>query len=111
MDAKLKGEPYDEQGYAPRVRAAVAECVRQQIETGLDVVTDGEQSKPGFNSYVAERLSGFERDTTPRRNNRLDSLEGRAFPEYYEQYVKRRAPIGPGGALVCTGPIKYTGQA
>jgi 5-methyltetrahydropteroyltriglutamate--homocysteine methyltransferase len=110
MDAKLKGEPYDRAAYETRVREAVAESVQKQVETGIDVVTDGEQSKPGFNSYVADRLSGFERKVSTGRPPRLDSEEGRAFPEYYEQYVKRRAPIGPGGALVCVGPISYTGQ-
>jgi 5-methyltetrahydropteroyltriglutamate--homocysteine methyltransferase len=111
MDARLKGEPYDRAAYDARVRSAVADSVRQQVETGIDVVTDGEQSKPGFNSYVADRLSGYERRPSAGRPPRLDSEEGRAFPEYYEQYVKRRAPIGPGGALVCVGPISYTGQA
>jgi 5-methyltetrahydropteroyltriglutamate--homocysteine methyltransferase len=110
MDARLKGEPLDEQAYQKRVREAVAESVRKQVETGIDVITDGEQSKPGFNSYVADRLSGFERKPSSGRPPRLDSEEGRAFPEYYEQYVKRRAPIGPPGALVCVGPITYTGQ-
>jgi len=111
MDARLKGEPYDQKTYAARVRSAVGECVEKQLETGIDVVTDGEQSKPGFNSYVVERLTGFERQPALGRPPRLDSEEGRAFPEYYEQYVKRRPPIGPSGALVCAGPISYTGQA
>lgn len=111
MDAKLKGEPYDSAAYATRVRGAVADSVAKQIETGIDVITDGEQSKPGFNSYVVERLTGFERQAAAGRPPRLDSEEGRAFPEYYEQYVKRRAPIGPSGALVCVGPISYIGHA
>jgi 5-methyltetrahydropteroyltriglutamate--homocysteine methyltransferase len=111
MDARLKGEPVDDAAYQKRVRDAVEESVKQQIESGIDIPTDGEQSKPGFNNYVANRLSGFERRPSSGRPPRLDSEEGRAFPEYYAEYVKRRAPIGPTGALVCTGPIQYTGQA
>jgi 5-methyltetrahydropteroyltriglutamate--homocysteine methyltransferase len=111
MDARLKGEPYDERAYDARVREAVADSVRKQVKTGLDIVTDGEQSKPGFNSYVVERLTGFERQPAAGRPPRLDSEEGRAFPEYYAEYVKRRPPIGPSGALVCVGPIQYVGQA
>ncbi len=34
------------------------------MERGIDIVADGEQSKPGFFAYVRERLSGFE----PRPN-------------------------------------------
>jgi 5-methyltetrahydropteroyltriglutamate--homocysteine methyltransferase len=111
MDARLKGEPYDEKAYRERVRSAVAECVRKQVETGIDVVTDGEQSKVSFASYAAERLHGFDRDLRARRPPRLDTPEGRLFPEYYEQYVKRRPQVGGrAGSLVCVGSISYAGQ-
>ena len=60
MDAKLKGEPYDNDAYNKRVRSAVAEVVRKQVECGVDIVTDGEQGKASFNAYVVERLNGFE---------------------------------------------------
>ena len=46
--------------YDARLQSAVAECVRKQAETGIDVLKDGEQSKPGFFTYVRERLEGFE---------------------------------------------------
>ena len=45
---------------AQRVQSAVAEVVRKQAESGIDIVTDGEQGKPGFFAYVRERLAGFE---------------------------------------------------
>src|SRR5712692_5830330 len=60
MKNKLGGEPYDGDAYARRIRSAVAEVVQKQVETGIDVPTDGEQGKPGFFAYVGERLSGFE---------------------------------------------------
>src|SRR5687767_7769765 len=37
---------------AARLRSAVRDVVRRQIETGLDVVDDGELGKPGFIHYV-----------------------------------------------------------
>src|SRR5213594_5066061 len=112
MKAKLSGKPHDAKAYDARVRSAVAECVRQQAEKGIDILTDGEQSKPGFFTYVRERLEGFE----PRPQQRLQSwpLEVAAFPEYYEQYFREAmaggaiAPIVP---LVCTGPVNYCGEA
>ena len=60
MRAKEHGQPYDHAGFTVRVRSAVAEIVRQQVEHGVDIVCDGEQSKAGFSVYVRERLAGFE---------------------------------------------------
>jgi 5-methyltetrahydropteroyltriglutamate--homocysteine methyltransferase len=39
--------------------AGVRHCVAQQIKSGLDVINDGEQPRVGFQTYVAQRLSGF----------------------------------------------------
>ena len=60
MKAKVNGEPYDDKAFSHRVQNAVAEVVRKQAESGVDIVTDGEQGKPGFFAYVRERLAGFE---------------------------------------------------
>ncbi len=112
MKAKASGEPYDSGAYAERVQRAVAEAVRQQAAAGLDVITDGEQSKPGFFLYVSERLEGF----TPRPGPRTSmfAAEIESFPEYYNEYFGRAmtggsvAPVVP---LVCTGPVRYRGHA
>ena len=45
MKAKVNGERYDEGAYTSRVRSAMSDIVRQQVENGIDVVTDGEQGK------------------------------------------------------------------
>jgi 5-methyltetrahydropteroyltriglutamate--homocysteine methyltransferase len=113
MKAKLNNEPCDPVAYEESVRTAVAEAVRQQVETGIDVVTDGEQGKPGFFAYVRERLSGFEAKTPPPGGWKQWAAEVEAFPEYYENYFKRRmmgSSIVPRTPMVCTGPISYRGQ-
>jgi 5-methyltetrahydropteroyltriglutamate--homocysteine methyltransferase len=106
MKAKLEGAaPPD---YERRVREAVAECVRRQVEAGIDIVSDGEQSKPGFFVYVRERLAGFE--PRPERKVEMFPAETRAFPEYYEQYFKEAmlgGAIARFAPLVCTGPVSY----
>jgi 5-methyltetrahydropteroyltriglutamate--homocysteine methyltransferase len=56
-----QGQPYDRDDLARLVREAVTGVVRQQVEAGIDIVTDGEQGKSSFYGYVVERLSGFER--------------------------------------------------
>ena len=57
MKAKVSGEPCDLDEYKRQVRSAVAAIVRRQAECGVDVVTDGEQAKPGFFTYIRERLT------------------------------------------------------
>ena len=44
---------------ASRVQHAVADIVRMQLDLGLDIVDDGEMSKPSFVTYVQARLAGF----------------------------------------------------
>jgi 5-methyltetrahydropteroyltriglutamate--homocysteine methyltransferase len=59
MYAKEEGVPVERQALAARVRAAVAEVVRKQVEAGIDLVNDGEMSKPSYATYVKDRLAGF----------------------------------------------------
>jgi len=59
MYAKEEGVPVDPTALAQQVRAAVAEVVRKQTEAGIDVVNDGEMSKPSYATYVKDRLDGF----------------------------------------------------
>jgi methionine synthase II (cobalamin-independent) len=89
LKAKVNGEPYDDTALSERVRSAVEEIVRRQVESGIDVVTDGEQGKPGFFAYVRERLTGFEPRSPRSGAPRQWAAEVAAFPEYYEQYFSR----------------------
>ncbi len=113
MKARLNNKPCDPIAYGESIRTAVADAVRQQVDNGIDVVTDGEQGKPGFFAYVRERLSGFEAKTPPAGGWKQWAAEVEAFPEYYENYFKRRmmgGSIVPRTPMVCTGPISYRGQ-
>ena len=86
VEARQQGKPVDEQAHAFRLRAAVNEIVRKQIELGIDVVDDGELGKPSFVSYVNERLAGFEIDgQAPRQSPWAGSREAKSFPEFYAQ--------------------------
>jgi 5-methyltetrahydropteroyltriglutamate--homocysteine methyltransferase len=59
MYDKLDGKPVDETRLKARIRETVAEMVRRQREAGIDVVSDGEMSKPGFSNYIIQRFTGF----------------------------------------------------
>jgi 5-methyltetrahydropteroyltriglutamate--homocysteine methyltransferase len=85
---------------ADRAQAAVAEVVRAQLEIGLDVVNDGEQTKSGYSTYVKDRLTGFEGPPgppTPRPEN--DAYPG--FPEISARLMPRTLAPQP----TCNGPI------
>jgi len=113
MKAKLNGEAYDRAAYAQRIASAVTESVRQQAQNGIDVVADGEQGKPGFFTYVRERLTGFEAKPAPAGGWQQWAAEVAEFPDYYQQYFSRRmmgGSIAPRIPLVCTGPITYQGH-
>ena len=59
MYAKEEGVPVDASALAQRVALAVEEVVRKQADAGIDVVDDGEMSKPSYATYIKDRLSGF----------------------------------------------------
>jgi hypothetical protein len=59
MYAKEEGVPVEPAALAARVRDAVAEVVKKQLDAGIDIVNDGEMSKPSYATYVKDRLAGF----------------------------------------------------
>src|SRR5271167_1052909 len=59
MYAKEEGKPVDREALARRIRSAVGEVVAKQRKAGLDIVNDGEMSKPSYATYVKDRLAGF----------------------------------------------------
>src|SRR3954454_7197871 len=111
MKAKLNKQPYDENKFQAILKTAVADTVRRQVECGIDFVTDGEFSKPGFFTYIQQRLEGFE--ARPNQKLVIFQQEVAAFPEYYAEYFKQAMmggtiiPITP---VVCVGPVKYRGE-
>ncbi|MCB0989806.1 MAG: cobalamin-independent methionine synthase II family protein [Acidimicrobiales bacterium] len=59
MWAREDGVPVDADALAGRIIAAVGEMVDKQVAAGIDVVNDGEMSKPSYATYVKDRLHGF----------------------------------------------------
>lgn len=113
--ARAGGQPYDKEALARRLRSAVAEVVRKQIECGLDSVNDGELGKTNFTNYVRERLSGFEsRPYKPGEGPAPLSITGRdlkKFPEYFAGGKGGFAGSGPSRPQVfCVAPLKYVGH-
>jgi 5-methyltetrahydropteroyltriglutamate--homocysteine methyltransferase len=96
---KDQGEAYDKAALDRLTRQAVVDIVRRQAQTGVDIVNDGEMSKPGYSTYVADRLSGFAGHEPAKP--RLDTRDHPNFLAAYERMtganVARRA--------VCVGAV------
>ena len=111
MKAKFTGQPFDEKKFEALLAQSVQDVVRKQVDSGIEIVTDGEFSKPGFFTYIQERLEGFE--ARPGQKMKLFVKEVAAFPDYYKEYFKTAMM---GGAIVtlapvvCVGPVKYRGD-
>src|SRR5579872_6827649 len=119
MRARESGQAFDQAAFEARVREAVADNVRREVEAGLDVVNDGEVGKPSFGGYVAERLGGFETRPAAQAGGRrlgpihLDGRDAQQFPDYYA-YVVSHSPFENTIRMaprVCVAPLSYTGQA
>ncbi len=95
--AREEGQPVDPGVFDAAVQRAVTEKVKRQVEAGLAIVNDGEQSKISFATYVRERLRGFGGADEPRPVG----LEAREFPEY----ATRRAT--PYRRPACNAPIAW----
>jgi 5-methyltetrahydropteroyltriglutamate--homocysteine methyltransferase len=87
MREREHGRPYDVDGFTKLVRTAVADVVAEQVRAGLDVVTDGEQGKVSFLTYVKDRLAGFDGSAGERLMPPSWQVEIDAFPEYYADYL------------------------
>jgi 5-methyltetrahydropteroyltriglutamate--homocysteine methyltransferase len=103
--ARMGKKPFDPGELATRTREAVTEIVRKQLQLGIDIVSDGEQSKTSFQHYISDRLSGLEA-IVPKAGERR-TRENMAFPSFY----KTGAHSGSAHPrFACTGPIKYIGH-
>lgn len=105
MVARMDKRPVDPAVFSNAVRQAVVDCVAWQIDLGVDVVSDGEQSKTGFFAYVHERVGGVQRRTgSPAGRTRTKEIE--AFPAFYEAGHSGTQPAGS----ECVAPLSYTGH-
>jgi hypothetical protein len=99
MFAKEEGVPVDRAALSARISEAVVGVVKKQVESGVDLVNDGEMSRPSYATYVKDRLTGFAGSSNtfvyqdlaefPNLAKRVFSDPGRS---------RRRTPA-------CTGPI------
>ncbi|MBK9252758.1 MAG: hypothetical protein IPM70_13125 [Proteobacteria bacterium] len=97
--------------YEKALRSAVQQVVQEQVEAGVDVVSDGEYGKMlGWEQYALERMEGF----GPRQELQMHTggsamfSDMQQFPDFYEEYWKHQELSE--GIYPCIGPIRYTGH-
>jgi len=113
LRAKQAGKPYDEAAYRKCLSDSVAEVVRHQAETGIDVPSDGEFGKSiSWAQYALTRLVGFER--RPIENEAANPFKRGAdrtrFSEFYAELDEKEA-VSTTMEAICVGPISYSGTA
>jgi 5-methyltetrahydropteroyltriglutamate--homocysteine methyltransferase len=105
LQQREEGTLTDPAGFEASVAAAVDEIVRKQIESGVDVVNDGEVSKISYSTYVKDRLTGFEGEALMSASG-LNLADYQEFPELAAQLFASSG-IARTKAPFCDGPIKY----
>jgi 5-methyltetrahydropteroyltriglutamate--homocysteine methyltransferase len=78
-----RGDAYDQAVFDRTMTDQVASIIKQQVENGVDVVSDGEMSKISYATYIRHRLTGFEGDSARPTPKDLDD-----YPEYRDRLVK-----------------------
>jgi 5-methyltetrahydropteroyltriglutamate--homocysteine methyltransferase len=100
-----KGDAVEAQAFEAEVVKAVDSVVAQQVAAGIDVVSDGEMSKPSYTTYIRHRVTGIEPD--PRAAEKgIDIMIGRdmlAHPDFSGSRRTFSAVAFPG----CVGELRY----
>jgi 5-methyltetrahydropteroyltriglutamate--homocysteine methyltransferase len=94
------GIQLDQSAFDKRVELAVADIVANQLAAGVSVISDGEMGKPGYSTYVKDRLNGFGGTGRP-----LAITEMVEYPEVFEYIAGGRAAGRAMNLPACDGPI------
>lgn len=93
------GNDYDPVEFEITMATAVDTVVKRQVQSGIDLVSDGEQSKISYATYIKDRITGFDGDSPRRTPQDLEE-----FPSF----MQRLASVGGTPSYRrprCVGPI------
>jgi 5-methyltetrahydropteroyltriglutamate--homocysteine methyltransferase len=79
-----EGQNVDARQVSEVMARSVERVVRKQAESGIDICNDGEQQRVGFQTYVAQRMSGFAGESKRRRGRDYEE-----FPELLDVLMRR----------------------
>jgi 5-methyltetrahydropteroyltriglutamate--homocysteine methyltransferase len=110
--ALFSGASSDVEAVMNRVRTAMADVVRKQVDAGVDIVSDGELGKLGFGlNYYGRRFSGL--GSRPLKQGESAWMgqgtgERKEFAEFYAELGFERFVVQE--RSICNGPISFIGQ-
>src|SRR5215813_10145986 len=104
MFAREEGVPIEGAALAARTRTAVAEIARKQADAGVDVIDDGELSKPSYATYVKDRLAGFGGTSQPLQYRDLVDFPELARRVFGDPGRSRRRTPACNGAISVRDP-------
>lgn len=109
MLAQEAGQFVDAAQFQNDVQAAVRETVQRQADSGVDVLNDGEVSKPSYATYVKDRLSGFGGEGSIEEVA-ASTMGLKDFPDFAEKMAQTMASAAKIKFTTCDGPVAYVGQ-
>jgi 5-methyltetrahydropteroyltriglutamate--homocysteine methyltransferase len=104
-----KGEAFAADVFKTAVVDAVDDVVARQVAAGIDVVSDGEMSKPSYTTYIRHRATGIAPDPRAAEKGR-DIMVGRdllQFPDFARERRSFSDVAFPG----CVGELRYTDRS
>lgn len=101
------GQPIDEAELARQIEAGIDGVIREQIKAGIDIISDGEQARPGFSTYITRRMDGFGGES--RRPVPRDIEDFPYFASLRQKKVTKQTRIG--NAPQAVGDVVYHGAA
>jgi 5-methyltetrahydropteroyltriglutamate--homocysteine methyltransferase len=102
--ARERGEDYDQSAFDAAMQIAVSDTVKRQVDSGVDIVSDGETSKISYATYVKDRYTGFDGDSP--RNAPADL---KMFPGFLAR-LANEGGTPQYARPMCVGEVKSKGQ-
>ena len=98
LGSVARGEPVDQDALDAAAQSAVGGAVSRQLEAGVDIVNNGEQSRVSFSTYMTQRMSGFGGSWTRRGHRDQNEYPSVQRPRVVQ--LMRDVPT-------CVGPVAY----
>jgi 5-methyltetrahydropteroyltriglutamate--homocysteine methyltransferase len=108
--SRPSGEPAEPEAFGRRLPAAINWLVRQQVDLGVDVVSDGELAKLGYGlGYYGRRLSGLTaRRVSPGESAWMSLRTGERLE--FADFYKELHWVSSSERVICGGPVNYIGH-
>jgi 5-methyltetrahydropteroyltriglutamate--homocysteine methyltransferase len=104
-----RGASIDAKAFEAETAKAVDDVIARQIAAGIDVVSDGEMSKPSYTTYIRHRVSGIEPDRRAAEKGR-DIMIGRDMLEHPD-FAQERGNFTSVPFPGCVGDLRYKDRA